>query len=126
MRDHGLRALTSFIEPLIGHVAGAHALADHQFGHVHREALRNLVRQALDFDRAGDDFEQSALQLHARRLALGVHRNGDADALGQVDALQIGVQQRALDRIDLPVHHHDRGVFAARDRQVEDRVVPGR
>ena len=53
----------------------------------------NLVRQALDFDSAGDDFEQSALHLDARRFAGGVHRNGDANALGQIDALQVGVQQ---------------------------------
>ena len=108
------------------HVARALALADHQLAHVHREALRNFVRQALDFDGAGDDFEQSALHLHAGRFALGMHRDGDADALGQVDALEIGVQQQALDRIHLPVHHHDRGVFAAGDRQGENGIQPGR
>ena len=64
-------SLTSFIEPADADIAGALALADHQFGDIDREAFRNLVRQALDFDGAGDDFEQSALYLDARRFALG-------------------------------------------------------
>ena len=81
-----------------------------------REVLGNLVRQALDFDRAGDDFEQSALHLHALGFAGGVHRDGDPDALGEIDAFQIGVQQGAPDGIHLLVHHHHRGGFAAGDR----------
>ena len=55
----------------------------------------------------------------------GVNRNGDADALGEVDALQVGVQQGALDGIDLLVDDHDGGGLAARDRQREDGVVAG-
>ena len=53
-----------------------------------------------------------------------VYRDGDANALGQVDALQVGVEQEALDRIHLAVHHHDRGAFAAGDRQRENGVQP--
>ena len=61
--------------------------------HVHRELFGNLVRQALDFDFARDQFVQAALQLHAFRIAHGVHRNLDANARGQIDALQVDVQQ---------------------------------
>ena len=39
-----------------------------------RELLRNIVRQALDFDFASDQLMQTALQLHALGLAHGVHR----------------------------------------------------
>ena len=64
-------ALTSFIEPL-----SATSLARLLWPIISSltstvKLLRNLVRQALDFDRAGDDFEQSALHLDAGRLALG-------------------------------------------------------
>jgi hypothetical protein len=50
----------------------------------------------------------------------------DADPLGEIDALEIGVQQRAADRIHLLVDHHHRRGFAAGDRQVENGVVAGR
>jgi hypothetical protein len=75
------------MEPDQRHVAGALGLADHQLGDIHREAFRNLVRQALDFDRARDHFEQSALHLDARRLAHGVH--GDADAMRLVRSMRL-------------------------------------
>ncbi len=45
--------------------------------------------------------------------------------LVEIDALEIGVQQRALDRVHLVVHHHDRGSFAAGDREREDGVEAG-
>jgi hypothetical protein len=89
------------------------------------ELLGDIVRQALDFDGAGDDFEQSALHLHALGLAGGSHRHADADTLGEIDAFEIGVQQRAADGIQLLVDHHHRGGLAAGDFQVEDGVIAG-
>ena len=41
------------------------------------------------------------------------------------DALQVDVQQLALDRLILPVHDHGLGAFAAIDREIENRVVSG-
>ena len=41
------------------------------------------------------------------------------------DALQVDVQQLALDRLILPVHDHGLGAFAAFDREIENGVVAG-
>jgi hypothetical protein len=57
-------------------------------------SARNLVRQALD-STSRNDLEQSALQLNAGSLSGGDHRT-DANALRQVDPLQIGVQHLPL------------------------------
>jgi len=84
----------------------------------------NLVRQALDLDLARDDLEQSALQLDPGGLAGGIHRNRHANALRQVDPLQVGVQHVALDRIALGIDHHDGSILAALDRQIENVLWP--
>jgi len=104
-------------------IAGALGLADHELGDVHTETFRNIVRQAFDFDGAGDDFEQAALHLDALSLAEGGHRHADADALGEIDAFKIGMQQIALHRVHLLIDDHHRGGFTAPDGQVENGVV---
>ena len=115
--------LISFIEPLMA-MSDARLLCPIiSSRHVHGEVFRNLVGQALDFDLAGDEFEQPALHLDARRLAVSGDRYGHGDALGEIDALQVHVQQVALDGVVLPVHHHHRRGLAARDAQIENRVV---
>src|SRR5579871_5538819 len=106
------------------HIARALALPDHQLGHIDGEAVWNLVRQAFDFDGAGDDFEQAALHFNALRFTAGMYRNGNANTLGEIDAFEIGMQQVALDRVHLLIHHHHRGGLSALNRQVEDGVVP--
>ena len=113
-------ALTSFMEPVSAHIAGALALADHQFGDVDREALRNLVRQALDFDGAGDDFEQSALHLDALRFAADVC-TGTVTRMRLVRSMRFrsACSRVPLIGIDLLVHHHDRRGFAARIASVK-------
>ena len=123
MRDHSFGRAGEFHGAGKRDIAGALALADHELANIDDEVLRNIVRQAFDFDGASDDFEQAALHLDAGGLALGGDGNADADALGEIDALEIGVQQRVLDGIDLMVDHHDGGVFAALDGQREDGVV---
>src|SRR5262249_11373262 len=105
--------------------AGADALADHQAADVDLKVLGNFIRQALDLDFARDDLEQAALELDTRRLADRHNGNRDADALLEVDALQVGVNQIAANRIALLVHHHDGSTLAALDSQVENRVVAG-
>src|SRR5207237_10605442 len=101
-------------------VAGALALADHQVGDIHHEALGDLIRHALDFDRARDDLEQPALHFDAFGFAAGPHGNRNAQALGEIDALEIGVQQVAPDRAHLIVDHHNRAGSAAVHSQAED------
>ena len=54
-----------------------------------------------------------------------MHRHLDANARGQVDALEIDVQQIFLDRIVLPIDDHHRRGLAARHRHIENRVVTG-
>src|SRR5262249_6625617 len=89
------------------------------------KVLRNFVRQTFDLDFARDHFQQPALLLDSWRLAMCEHRNGNADALGQIDALQVDVQQIAPDRAVLPVDDHHRCVLTASNVQTEDGVVSG-
>src|SRR5262249_41179817 len=108
-----------------GNVGRAVALADQDLGHVDRKVLRDVVREALDLHRAVDDFEVAALLLHAFGLAGKVHGNLDANALGQIDALQVGVEKRVLNGIVLVIDHHDRGGFPTLDGEVKNGVVAG-
>ena len=72
-----------------GNVAGADALADHQLADFHREDFGNFIGQTLDLNFAGDQFVQAALQLDALRFADGVNGTFDAQAAGEIDALQV-------------------------------------
>ena len=49
-----------------------------------------------------------------------------AQQLVHGDALQIDVQQTALDGLILPVHDHGLGALATFDGEIENGVVPGR
>ena len=82
----------------------------------------NVVRQALDFDFAGDDLVQPALQFHAHRFAMGVHRHLDDDLLAEVDPLQVDVQQR-LFKGSCCQSTIMTGRLRALDVKVENRVV---
>src|SRR3989442_1695626 len=84
-------------------LCGAYALPDQQLAHVDSEVLGNLIRQALDLDRTRYNFEQSALCLDALWLAHSHNGHRNPQALGKIDALQIGVQQVPLDRVELLV-----------------------
>ena len=68
---------------------------------------------------------RSALHLDAVGIAVRVHRHLDDHLLGEIDPLQIDVQQARLDRIVLPIDDHD-GRLRALDIDVEDRVVARR
>ena len=48
-----------------------------------------------------------------------------AQLLVHGDALQVDVQQRALDGLVLPVDDHGLGAFAAVEGEIENRVVSG-
>ncbi len=78
--------------------------------------------QAFDFHFAFDDFENAALNLHAGRIAEGVHGNLDAHANVHGDAEEIDVEQAAGDRIDEPVFQ-DGGLMLAAEIDLEERVV---
>ena len=114
------------MEPVKRHVAGALALADHQLADVHREA-------SPESRPAGTRFRSARVMISSNPpctfTPVGspcvMYRNGDADALGQIDALQIGVQQSAL-MGSTCWSTTITGVFSPPcDRQVEDGVVAG-
>ena len=87
------RSLTGFHFGFGGDVANAKALMQHQIADVDLDVLGNIRRQALDLDLAPDELEQAALLLHALRLALHQHRNGDAQHPVHRDAVEVRVQQ---------------------------------
>ena len=74
---------------------------------------RNVARQALDFHFAQHLLQNAALLLHAGGFALQHDGHADRQLLVHGDALQVDVQQRALDGLVLPVHDHGLGAFAA-------------
>ena len=87
-----------------------------------RNSVGNFAGQALDFDFAGDHFEDAALELDALRFAEGVHRHFDAHADVHRDAQQVHVQQMALDRVHQPILH-DRGLLGVLGLDLENRIV---
>ncbi len=123
MSDYGIGRSHQLHGAAEADIACTLALADHQLSDIHGEILRNLIRQTIDFDRPGDDFEQSALHLHSLGVAGSMYRNGDLDALGEIDPFQIGMQQVAPDGVHLLIEHHDRGEFAILHSQIEDGVI---
>src|SRR5207249_732065 len=54
-----------------------------------------------DLNLPPDEFEDAALLLDTLRLALDRHRNGDVDGAVHPDAVEIGVEHRVGDRIEL-------------------------
>ena len=109
-------------------VLGLGVLADVERADVERELVRDLGRQALDLDLAGDEVEHAALVLdavgHADDLDLDPHRH----PLDQVDALEVDVQDAAVDGIDLQLADHGVVIVGAgmRSRKIEFSVAPSR
>ena len=123
--DHGLRVADQLHGAGEGDIAAALGLADHELADIDDKLLGDVIGEAREFDGAGDDFEESALDLDAGGLAFGEDGDGDADALGEIDALEIGMEQGALDGIDLAIDDHDGSGFPARDGEFEDGVETG-
>ena len=103
-------------------VAGAERLVEREAADIRAEFARDVGRQAFDFHFAFDDFEDSALNLNAGRIAERVHRNLDAHADVHGDAEEIDVEQAAGDRVDEPVLQN-RGLMLAAEIDLEERVV---
>ena len=106
-------------------IAHANVLADHQLADIDIDEIGNVQRQALDIDFPHHELEDSALDLDARSLTHTVYRNFNAQLLGQIDALQVDMQQLVADRIDQPVLQNGAGGFPARNREIQDAVVTG-
>ena len=108
-----------------GQVRNAQHFAEYQFADVRFDGARNVAGQALDFHFAQDLLQDAALLLHSGGLALEHDGHADRELLVHGDALQVDVQQMALDGLILPVHDHGLGAFAAFDREIENGVVAG-
>ena len=102
-------------------------MTDHHFGNVHIEHFRNVIRQALDFDFAGDDLVNTALKFDALRIAQCDDGHLDSEMrFPKIDPLQVDVQQVVLDWVILPIDNHHRDtIFFFRDIQIEDGIVTG-
>ncbi len=105
-------------------VGDANHLAEHQLAHIRVDVAGNVGRQALDFHFAQQLLQDAALHLHPGRFALQQDGHADPQHLVHGDALQINVQQRALDGLVLPVDDHHLGGLAV-EAEIENRVVPG-
>src|SRR5690348_1137080 len=98
--------------------------AEHQLSNISFDGTGNVFRQALQFDLARHLLQNSALLLDAGGLALKHDGYAHLQLLVHGDALQVHVQQGALDGLMLPVHDHGASAFAV-EGQIEDGVVPG-
>ncbi len=99
---------------------GAAQLAD-----VHVDVLGDVRRQTLDLNLAGHEVEQAALQLHALGLALQQHRHGHDDRLVHRELVEVGVEQRVRDGIELiflDEHLRSRAIELERDERVDAGV----
>ena len=105
----------------IGH---ANRLPEDQVADIAFDEAGNIARQTLDLDLAKHEIENAALRLDPHRLAPQLDRHADLQHLIHGDALQIDMQQVALDGLVLPVHDHRLGLLAIQ-RDVEDGVMPG-
>src|SRR5690242_4833533 len=98
--------------------------AEHQLSNISFDGTGNVFRQALQFDLARHLLQNSALLLDAGGLALKHDGYAHLQLLVHGDALQVHVQQGALDGLMLPVHDHGASAFAV-EGQIENGVVPG-
>ena len=100
-------------------------LAKRQVADVGIDVVRNIRRQALDLDFAQHLFHDAALLLHTGRFAHQVDRHAHLEHLVERDALQVDVQQIALDGLILPVDDHRLGRLPASQSEIKNRVVAG-
>src|SRR5579862_7168479 len=84
-------------------ISGTQGRVERKAADVRAKFARDVRGQALDFDFALDDFENTTLNFYAARIAEGVDRHLDAHANVHRDAEQIDMQQTAGDRVDEPV-----------------------
>ena len=103
-------------------IGNAQCLPEHHLANIGVDVSRNVCRQALDLDLAQHLLQYAALQLDAGSLALQQDRHADDEQFVHSDALQVHMQQRALDRLMLPVDDHHLARIVARCH-VEDGVV---
>src|SRR5690606_14442083 len=97
-----------------------------QLGDVDLDELRQVFRQAGDFDLGHDVRDDLATELHGRAdFTVGeVQRHLDVQFLARVDALEVDVQHELLERVPLGVTQDD-GLFLAIQDNVEDGSVEG-
>ena len=105
-------------------LADAHAFVQHQLADVDLDVLRNIGRQTFDVDLAPDELEEAALLLDALGLAFDDHRNRDVDGAVHPDAVEVRVQQRVRDRIELVFLDQHARVAGAAKLQRDERVGP--
>ncbi len=124
---HGLVRVGDEVDLLfvVRQIGDAQHLAEYQFADVRFDDARNVAGQALDFHFAQNLLQDAALLLHSGSFALEHDRHADRELLVHGDALQVDVQQMALDGLILPVHDHGLGALAAFDREIENGVVSG-
>ena len=96
-----------------------------QLRNIHVQMARNVARQALDLDLAQHMLQNAALALDAHRHAGQLDRHRHPNRLVHCNPLQVDVQQRALDRLMLPVDNHRLHRRRTRHIQIEDGVVAG-
>src|SRR6202041_364858 len=95
-----------------------------EVGDVYRDGAGNIARQALDFDFAQHLIEDAARGLDADGHASCLDGHFDANRLIERDALEVDMDELALDRLVLPVDdHHLRG--GAGEGEIEDGVMAG-
>ena len=104
-------------------IGDAQHFAEYQFADVGFDGARNVARQALDFHFTQNLLQNAALLFHSGSLALEHDRHTDLELLVHSDALEVDVQQMALDGLVLPVHDHGLGALAAFEVEVENSVV---
>jgi hypothetical protein len=86
-------------------------------GDVGFDVVRDLRHEALDLE-VGDDLLEHAAVLFALGLALKDQRDGDLDALVEVDAGEVDVEDFDPEVVELHVLHED-GLVLAVDREAE-------
>src|ERR1700733_11566702 len=107
-------------------IGNAQHIAKREVRDIDDDVAGNIAWQALDFDFAQHLVENAALGLDADRNAGELDRHFDANGLVEGNALEINVNQVALDRLVLPVNDHSLGLGCRSiDLEVEDGVVAG-
>src|SRR6185369_17954612 len=103
-------------------VGNTHDFAKHELTDIRIDLAGNVAGQALDLHLACHLLENSALLLYTHRFALENNGHHDGELLIHGDTLQIDVQQRALNRLVLPIHDHRLGALAINGK-IENCVV---
>src|SRR6267378_1414921 len=126
-RDHVRENLFGIGEEL--HLAGidlqiacAESLIQHQATDIGFELAGDIAGQAFDFDFAGDNLEDAALDFYAGGIAERVHGDLDAHADVHGDAKKVDVEQVTADGIVEPILE-DGGLMLAVEVDLKKSVV---